>query len=54
MVKRFWMIGGIAGSAIGGYIGREFGGIMTSFVLSSIGMALGVYIGFKIARQYMD
>ena len=44
------------GMNIGGYIGWEFGdhfGMMTAFFVSSLGSVLGVYAGWKVAREYL-
>jgi len=41
----------------GGYAGWVLGepmGIMTAFLVSSLGSAIGVYLGWKVARQYLE
>jgi len=39
---------------IGWWIGAKFGGIMTAFVVSTIGSIVGVYIGWRINRDYLS
>jgi chromate transport protein ChrA len=44
------------GMNVGGYIGWELGeyvGMMTAFLVSSLGSVLGVYVGWKVAREYL-
>jgi uncharacterized membrane protein YeaQ/YmgE (transglycosylase-associated protein family) len=46
---------GFVGATVGGYAGWWLGahvGIMTAFIVSIIGTALGVYAGRQIARNY--
>lgn len=41
---------------VGGYIGWELGepyGIMTAFLVSSLGSILGLIAGWKIARHFL-
>ena len=45
------------GLNVGGYIGWELGephGIMAAFLVSSLGSALGVIAGWKLARHYLE
>jgi hypothetical protein len=45
------------GLNIGGYVGWELGerfGFMTAFFISSLGSAIGVYLGWKVAREYLE
>jgi len=47
---------GFVGATLGGTIGWYLGapvGMMTAFVLSIIGTGVGMYLGVKIARQYL-
>ena len=39
--------------ALGWWAGERFG-IMTAFVLGSIGSILGVYFGWLFARRYLE
>jgi hypothetical protein len=44
------------GLNLGGYVGWILGehiGLMTAFAVSSAGSLLGVYAGWKVARQYL-
>ena len=44
------------GMNVGGYIGWELGdrvGMMTAFLVSSLGTLLGVYAGWTVARDYL-
>ena len=52
MQKLMWMLGSIIGSSAGWWIGDKFS-IGTALVLSTIGMAVGTYLGFKLARNYL-
>ncbi|TCO90404.1 hypothetical protein EV701_11027 [Chthoniobacter flavus] len=45
------------GLNVGGYIGWELGephGIMAAFLVSSLGSAIGVIAGWKLARHYLE
>jgi hypothetical protein len=45
-----------AGLNIGGYVGWILGehiGLMTAFLVSSVGSLLGVYAGWRLAREYL-
>ena len=53
MQRLFWIIGATIGSALGWWAGASFG-IMTAFILSSVGTAVGVYLGIKLARDYLE
>ena len=44
------------GVNVGGYVGWIAGeplGLMTAFIVSSVGSLLGVYVGWRVARQYL-
>jgi hypothetical protein len=44
------------GLNIGSYIGWVLGehvGLMTAFLVSGLGSVLGVYAGWKVAREYL-
>ena len=44
------------GLNVGGYVGWVLGehiGIMTAFLVSGLGSALGIYAGWKFAREYL-
>jgi predicted MFS family arabinose efflux permease len=53
MNKLFIFIGTMLGSWIGWWIG-EHAGIMTAFLLSSVGSLAGVYFGWRIWRDYFS
>jgi len=53
MNKLLIFIGMILGSWIGWWIGKH-GGIMTAFLLSSVGSLAGVYLGWRIWRDYFS
>ncbi len=44
-------------SSVGGYLGwwlgSQFGGVMTSLVISSIGTGVGLYYGRRLTRDMM-
>ncbi len=46
------------GATIGGWFGWWLGGVLvgmtTAFVLGIVGTAGGVYVGRRIARQYLE
>ena len=45
------------GVNIGGYVGWELGehfGLMAAFLISSVGSLLGIYLGWKVARAYLE
>lgn len=47
----------IIGLTIGGWLGWWGGaqvGLTTAFILSSIGSVAGVYVGWRIHRDYLD
>jgi hypothetical protein len=44
------------GVNVGGYVGWILGqpiGLMTAFIVSSVGSIVGVYFGWRVARQYL-
>jgi len=53
MSKLCIFIGIVIFSSIGWTIGAKIG-LMTAFLLSSAGSFLGIYIGWKIARDYFN
>ncbi len=50
MKKVIIMITTTVGSAVGWWLGSDFG-IMTAFMVSIVGFALGVYYGNKLAKR---
>lgn len=52
IVKFCIFIGVNVGGAIGWSLGERFG-IMTAFLISSIGSIAGVFAGWKLARHYL-
>jgi uncharacterized membrane protein SpoIIM required for sporulation len=51
MVKLFSFIGATVGSYAGWFVGAMVG-MPTAFVVSMIGMGVGIYFGRRIARSY--
>lgn len=51
MVKLFSFIGATVGSYAGWFLGAMVG-MPTAFVVSMIGMGVGIYFGRRIARSY--
>lgn len=48
---------GWIGSIVGSYAGWCLGapvGIMTAFMLSMVGMGAGLYLGRRVARDYLE
>jgi len=39
---------------IGWWIGEKFGGFITALVISGIGSMIGVYVGWRINRDYLS
>jgi hypothetical protein len=52
MQKLFWFIGSTLGGMIGWWVGEPFG-IMTAVILSAVGTGLGIYVGYKVIRDYL-
>ena len=52
MSKLFAFLGASAGGAIGWWLGARVG-LMSAFVLCVVGTAIGVYVGRRVAAQYM-
>ena len=44
----------IIGAVVGGWIGDKVGGFMTAWVVSGIGSMVGVYVVWRIVRDYFD
>ncbi len=53
MTKLFIFFGMLFGGWIGGWIGSHIG-LWTAFLLSSAGSIIGVYLGWRIARDFLD
>ena len=51
MSKLFMMVGSTAGSYAGWWLGGHVG-VMTAFMVSTIGMGAGLYGGRKLAQSY--
>jgi hypothetical protein len=48
---------GFVGATIGSYAGWYLGapiGIMTAFMLSMVGMGIGIYAARRFVREYME
>jgi len=52
MERLFMMLVSTVGSAVGWWLGAH-AGLMTAFVLSIVGMALGVWAGRELARRWL-
>ena len=48
-----WVIGASAGGSIGWWIGDKVG-LVTALVLSGIGSVIGVYVVWRIVRDYLE
>jgi uncharacterized membrane protein YfcA len=44
-------LGGYAGWWVGDYFGLE---LMTTFLVSTLGSAVGIYVAWRIARDYLE
>ena len=53
MSKLLALVGATGGGAIGWWLGYHMG-VMTAFILSVIGTAIGVYAGRKIATRLVE
>ncbi len=51
MRKLLIFVGAMVGSTIGWYLGAPIG-IMTAFVVSTIGSGAGMYAGARVAERY--
>ena len=51
MGKLAWLVGGTAGGAFGWWAGERFG-VMTAFILSTVGTAIGIYVTRRWLAQY--
>ncbi len=52
MTKILSFVGSFVGGSVGWWLGAFFG-IMTAFTISMVGTGLGIYIGRRIATEYM-
>ena len=52
MTKMLMFVGTTLGSAIGWWIGEQFGGVMTAFIVSMIGFGLGMWAGRRLADHW--
>jgi hypothetical protein len=50
MRKTLSVVGSVAVSSLLGWVGGEFG-IMTGFILGTIGSGIGMYAGYKLAAR---
>ena len=53
MTKLFIFVGMVFGGWIGWWVGDHIG-LWTAYLLSSAGSILGVYLGWRLARELMD
>lgn len=53
MTRLLVLIAASIGGAVGWWLGDRIG-VMSAFVLSTIGTGVGVYAGSRIARQYLS
>ena len=54
MTRLLVFVGMTVGSWIGWEIGEKVEGVMTALILSGVLGAVGVYAGWKAAREWMD
>jgi len=55
MTRLLIFIGMIVGGYVGWWVGDYFDiGLMMTFLVSSLGSAAGVYLGWKLGRDYFD
>ncbi len=54
MSKLLAFVGASVGGWLGWWLGSVLVGMTTAFVLSVVGTAGGVYVGRRIARQYLE
>ena len=47
-----WLVGGTVGGAVGWWIGDRFG-VMTAFILSTVGSGIGIYFCGRLAAEYL-
>jgi len=52
MTKMLVLIGTTIGSGIGWWIGEQFGGMMTAFIVSMIGFGVGMWGGRRLADHW--
>ncbi len=52
MSKLLALVGATLGGAVGWWLG-SFIGLMTAFIISIVGTALGVYAGRRFADEYL-
>jgi len=52
MARLFGLVGATVGSAFGWWLG-EHGGLMTAFLISTVGTGAGLYFGRQIADTYL-
>jgi uncharacterized membrane protein YeaQ/YmgE (transglycosylase-associated protein family) len=53
MTKLAGWIGATLGSALGWWLGAP-AGMMTAFLVSTVGTAAGLYIGRWLAKEYLE
>ena len=53
MNKMCILIGTTIFGSIGWWLGERFG-IMTAYILSGVGSLVGVYVGWRINRDYLE
>ena len=51
MEKLFWLIGATVGGWLGWALGERFG-IMAAAMLSAVGTGVGIYLAYRIIRDY--
>ena len=53
MAKIIYILCMSLGSGLGWYLGSKVGGLMTSYFVSVVGAAFGMYYGRKISSNHM-
>jgi apolipoprotein N-acyltransferase len=51
MEKLFWLIGATVGGWLGWWLGEPMG-IMAAVMLSAVGTGVGIYLAYRIIRDY--
>ncbi len=52
MARLFGLVGATVGSALGWWLGEHVG-LMTAFLISTVGTGAGLYFGRRVADTYL-